>query len=106
MSKISPITMRVLHRYLGFFLAGIMFIYSVSGIVLIFRTTDFLKKEIQNHKELVPGLDGEKLGKELKMREFKADKVEGDIVYFKNGTYNKTTGVADFTTKELPFFSR
>ncbi|MBL0302615.1 MAG: hypothetical protein IPP61_09705 [Cytophagaceae bacterium] len=104
MSKISPITMRVLHRYLGFFLAGIMFIYSVSGIVLIFRTTDFLKKEIQNHKELVPGLDGEKLGKELKMREFKSDKVEGDIVYFKNGTYNKATGVADYTTKELPFF--
>lgn len=104
MSKNSPVTMRVLHRYLGFFLAGIMFIYAVSGMVLIFRTTDFLKKEVQNHKELEPGLEGEKLGKELKIREFKAEKVEGDTVYFKTGTYNKATGVADFTTKELPFF--
>ena len=28
-------TMRVYHRYLGFFLAGIMSVYAISGIVLI-----------------------------------------------------------------------
>ena len=33
-------TFRILHRYLGFFLAGIMMIYAVSGITLIFRNTD------------------------------------------------------------------
>ena len=38
-------TMRVFHRYLGFFLAGIMAVYSISGIVLIFRETEFLKSE-------------------------------------------------------------
>ncbi len=37
--------MRVIHRYLGFFLVGIMAVYSLSGIVLIFRDTDFLKQE-------------------------------------------------------------
>ena len=36
-------TMRIYHRYLGFFLAGIMAVYAISGIVLIFRDTDFLK---------------------------------------------------------------
>lgn len=33
--------MRVYHRYLGFFLAGIMAVYAISGVVLIFRDTDF-----------------------------------------------------------------
>jgi uncharacterized iron-regulated membrane protein len=49
MSDVSK-NMRIYHRYLGFFLAGIMAIYSVSGIIMIFRDTDFLKKE--NHKVL------------------------------------------------------
>lgn len=40
--------MRTYHRYLGFFLAGIMAMYSISGIVLIFRDTDFLKKETRH----------------------------------------------------------
>jgi len=38
-------SMRIYHRYLGFFLAGIMAIYALSGIVLIFRDTNFLKQE-------------------------------------------------------------
>ena len=33
-------TMRVYHRYLGFFLAGIMAVYATSRMVLIFRNTD------------------------------------------------------------------
>lgn len=35
--------MGIFHRYLGFFLAGIMIVYAVSGIVLTFRNTDYLK---------------------------------------------------------------
>jgi hypothetical protein len=35
--------MRVTHRYLGYFLAGIMAVYAVSGIILVYRDTDFLK---------------------------------------------------------------
>ena len=37
--------MRIIHRYLGFFLAGIMAVYALSGIVLIFRDTNIFKKE-------------------------------------------------------------
>ena len=37
--------MRITHRYLGFFMAGIMAVYSLSGILMIYRDTDFLKKE-------------------------------------------------------------
>jgi uncharacterized membrane protein len=95
--------MRIYLRYLGYFLAGIMAMYALSGITLIFRDTDFLKKEIQHEKKLNPGLAAEALGKELKIKGLKIDKEEGDIQIFKQGTYNKSTGEVKYTTIELPY---
>jgi uncharacterized iron-regulated membrane protein len=95
-------TMRIVHRYLGFFLAGIMAVYALSGITLIFRDTSFLKQEKQVVKTVKPNAKAEDLGKILEIREFKAQREEGDVVYFKNGTYNKKTGVADYKTEHLP----
>jgi uncharacterized iron-regulated membrane protein len=95
-------TMRIVHRYLGFFLAGIMAVYALSGIILIFRDSDFLKEEKQVIKTVKPNASGEDLGRMLKIRGFKAEREEGDFVYFKDGTYNKKTGAADYKTKELP----
>jgi len=95
--------MRTIHRYLGFFLVGIMFVYAISGIVLIFRDTDFLKNETNVEKQLVPGIQKDQLGQELKIKKLKVEKEEGDIMYFKNGTYNKKTGLANYTLKELPY---
>lgn len=95
--------MRVLHRYLGFFLAGIMAVYAISGIVLIFRETDFLKTETIEEVKIAPNVKNELIGKELGMRKYQFDREEGDMVYFKNGDYNKKTGVAHITKKELPY---
>ncbi|MEQ1587790.1 MAG: hypothetical protein ABL895_18030 [Cyclobacteriaceae bacterium] len=53
--------MRVYHRYLGYFLAGIMAVYSISGITMIFRDTDFLKRETQVERTLKPNLKNEEL---------------------------------------------
>lgn len=104
MSKSSiNTTMRVYHRYLGFFLSGIMAVYALSGTVLIFRETDFLKSEKKIEKALPPDVKIEELGKALKIRDLKIDKEENGIMYFKNGTYNKETHVAQYTVKELPF---
>jgi hypothetical protein len=96
--------MRVYHRYLGFFLAGIMAVYSISGISLIFRDTNFLKSEKQTERQLKPNLSNEELGRELRMRDLKVNKEEGDIISFKQGTYNKATGVANYSTMELASF--
>ncbi|MBC5838534.1 PepSY domain-containing protein [Flavobacterium muglaense] len=95
-------TMRIVHRYLGFFLAGIMAVYALSGIVLIFRDTSFLKNEKQIVKTVAPNATEEKLGKLLEVKRLKVDREEGDVLYFKDGTYNKKTGVANYKTKELP----
>jgi hypothetical protein len=94
--------MRIYHRYLGFFLAGIMAVYALSGTLLIFRDTDFLKIESVVKKELAPNLPAEELGRALRVRDFKVDKEEGGIVYFKTGTYNSTTGIAEYSVRQLP----
>jgi hypothetical protein len=94
--------MRVIHRYLGFFLAGIMAVYALSGVLLIFRDTDFLKQKKQVVQMIKPNASEKEIGEQLKMRQFKVDKTEGDLLYFRDGTYNKSTGKAEITVKELP----
>ncbi|MGV6862232.1 MAG: PepSY domain-containing protein [Putridiphycobacter sp.] len=101
MKKNTSMNMRILHRYLGFFLAGIMAVYAISGILLIFRETDFLKSEIYEEKQLEANLTAEQLGPQLRMR-VKVDKTEAGVMYFRQGTYNTETGLAKTTRKELP----
>jgi len=94
--------MRIYHRYLGYFLAGIMAVYAISGMVMIFRDTDFLKSERINEKTFPPDIKVEDLGKALRIRDFKIVKEENDLLYFESGSFNKKTGIATYTTKELP----
>ena len=96
--------MRIYHRYLGFFLAGIMAVYAISGFTMIFRDTDFLKSDHKNEKQLRPGIKPEDLGRELRIRDLKVTKEAGDSIYFAQGTYNKSTGMAVYTTREWPYF--
>jgi hypothetical protein len=96
--------MRIYHRYLGFFLAGIMAIYSISGVIMIFRETSFLKKDVHKVMTVAANLKNEEIGPAIKIKNLKTTEELGDVVKFKEGTYNRTTGVADFTVKELPYF--
>ena len=95
--------MRVVHRYLGFFLAGVMAVYALSGIVLVFRKTDFLKQEKRVETQLAANLPDQEIGKALRIRDFAAERTEGEMVYFKAGTYDRSTGLAVQTKKELPY---
>jgi hypothetical protein len=63
------------------FLAGIMYMLLVNYINF-FRDTDFLKQE-KRWKSVASNLSGEDLGKTLKIKKFKAEREEGDVVYFK-----------------------
>lgn len=95
--------MRLLHRNVGFFLIGFVIIYSLSGIVLIYRDTDLLKKEKKIITDLPAGLKSSEVGTALKIRDFKTLKTEANIIYFQNGSYNSLTGRAEYTVKELVF---
>ena len=96
-------SMRIWHRYLGFFLAGIMAVYSLSGILMIFRQTDFLKQEKTFERTLEPNMPVAELGREIGIRDLKIEKEEGPVQFFKQGNYNKETGAVKYSTKELPY---
>lgn len=93
--------MRIVHRYLGFFLTGIMAVYAIGGMVMIFRETDFLKHEVIVEQQLDPGLTGGELSPKLRMG-VKVEKTEGDVLYFDQGKYNVRTGLATVRKMELP----
>lgn len=95
--------MRITHRYLGFFMAGIMAMYSISGILLIYRDSDFLKKEKVINKTIAKNLSDKELGKELKIRDLEVMKQQNETLFFEKGFYNKQTGQVKYTKKEMPF---
>ena len=95
---------RIIHRYLGFYLAGIMAVYSISGIALIFRKTDVFKKEVKITKTISPNLSVKDLESTLKIKNLYVNSIEGNLVYFDKGRYNKLTGDVIYSKKELPYF--
>ncbi|WP_026232380.1 PepSY domain-containing protein [Neolewinella persica] len=97
------IKMRVIHRYLGFFLAGVMAMYAISGIVLIFRNNDTFKQEIKIEQTVAAELSGPALGQAIKFKNLKFTRTEGDMDYFDDGSYNRATGEVTYSKKELPF---
>lgn len=103
MRKLSK-QMRILHRYIGYFMAGIMAVYAISGILLIYRDTDFLKSEKKYDKVVEKNIPEEKLGKELKIKGLEVKERKDGLIIFAQGTYNSKTGQAIYTKKELPYF--
>ena len=97
-------TFRILHRYLGYFLAGVMMVYALSGITLIFRKTNTFKVSIEKEMTVAPGLDAIGLGKVLRIRNLTPIDNEGSLMVFEQGVYNTITGEADYTVKELPYW--
>jgi len=95
--------MRIFHRYLGFFLGGIMAVYAISGIVLIFRKTDTFKIERQETFVLEQPTPTDKLGEALNIKNFEVEKEQNELVIFNGGTYNINTRTANITRKELPY---
>lgn len=95
--------MRILHRYLGFFLSGIMAIYAISGIVLIFRDSDTFKKTVVIEQTLAPDLTEQAVAKAINNKKLKFTKEEEGVFYFTEGTYNISSGAVSYSKKELPY---
>jgi len=94
---------RGLHRDLGFFAAGLIVIYALSGMLLVYRDTDLMKADIQVKKKLAPNMESAKVGETLRLKNFKVTKTEGETVWFEGGSYNVTTGMAVYTSREIIF---
>ncbi len=95
--------MRIWHRYLGFYLVGIMAVYAVSGMTLIFRKTDTFKKEIKIQKILSSGLTETQLVKALSEDELNIISSQDDFILFETGTYNRISGEVLYKKMEYPW---
>ncbi|MEW9798904.1 hypothetical protein [Alteromonas sp. CYL-A6] len=95
-------TLRKYHRWLGFFLAGIMSVYAISGILLIFRPTDFMKFENVTVHQLSPALSAANVADTLKVKGLKVVSETPEKVILNMGEYDKASGAATVTTKEYP----
>ncbi len=102
MSVKTASTFRKYHRMIGFFLAGVMIIYASSGVLLIFRTTDFLKFEHITEQQLPQELSVIELGQQLRLKNFRVTEEHSDHILFVQGQYSKTDGIARITTKRYP----
>ena len=91
--------MRSLHRDIGFLTIGLTLVYALSGVLLIYRNTDFMKIDRVEEKQLATNLLGNELGPELRIRNFKVEREEGGVIYFKEGTYDAATGKSVVTRK-------
>ncbi len=101
-SQKTAIAFRKYHRLLGFFLAGIMMIYAVSGVLLIFRETGFLKYEYQIEKHLPSNLSQNELREALGIKRFRVLEKTAEEVVFESGSYDKATGLAVYSVKQYP----
>ncbi|MDO5523937.1 MAG: hypothetical protein Q4G48_07835 [Bacteroidia bacterium] len=91
--------MRVLHRDIGFLTIGLTIVYALSGVLLIYRNTDFMKVSKTEEMQLETGLKGGNLGPQLRIRSFNVEREEGSNIFFKEGVYNAETGIATVTRK-------
>lgn len=90
---------RILHRDIGFFVIGLTVIYCISGILLIYRDTGFLKNELQIEKTLEAGLSENRLLQTLKLKEAKITGIDENEIRFSGGTYNRYSGEVSYVTK-------
>ncbi len=95
--------MRSWHRDVGFFIIGMVIIYALSGIILIFRESNLLKHKVKVERTITPNLEAMDLKKELHRKELNGIRIDGDNIFFDDGQYNKITGIAAYTTTETIF---
>ena len=103
MKKDSYYYFRLIHRYLGFYLVGIIAVYAIRGITLIFRKGDTFKKSVTENIQLAPKLEIKSLANQLKIKDLNITNIEGDVYYFDQGQYNIKSGKATYTVKKIPF---
>ena len=95
---------RNLHRDIGFIVVGLTVIYVLSGILLIYRDSDFLKFEKVVEKTVSINLNEKDLGNALHIRNIEVIENKGDSIVFSNGVYCKSTGAVQYTEKTHPEF--
>lgn len=106
MSKGIHYYMRVLHRDIGFFVISLTVIYCLSGIVLTYEDTDFLKSEKLIEQQLAPELPPMMIARLVRDKGFQVVNFENGVVYFRGiqtrGSYDTVTGQLSYMGMKYP----
>ena len=100
--------MRILHRDIGFLMIGLTLVFSLSGILLVYRQTDLLKSDTQVTRSVAADLSADDLGKALRLRKLSVDGDDGRYLQFRSapslrdGVYDRQSGSVTFVEKRLP----
>jgi len=100
--------MRILHRDIGFLLIGLTLVFSLSGILLVYRQTDLLKSDTVVTRTVAGELSANDLVKALHLRKVKIDGDDGRYLQFssdpavRDGQYDRQSGAVTFVEKRLP----
>lgn len=99
--------MRILHRDIGFLMIGLTLVFSLSGILLVYRQTDLLKSDTVVTRTEASGLAAEDLARTLRLRKIKVDSDDGHDLMFssdsvRGGKYDRESGAVTYTEKQLP----
>jgi hypothetical protein len=106
--KTLTYTMRVLHRDIGFLMIGLTLVFALSGILLVYRSTDFMKSETQVTRTLEADMKIEDVGRALHLRKLDVGEDDGRRVAFSSGamasdgSYDRETGEVSYTAQQLP----
>lgn len=75
----------------------------LAASYLFFATLIFCNKKKQVNKQIKVNAEAYELGQLLGIKQLKIEKIEDNLIYFDSGTYDRNTGLAEYTVKELPF---
>jgi hypothetical protein len=101
-------TMRILHRDVGFLMIGLTLVFSLSGLLLVYRPTGFLKSDTAVSRTVEEGLSAQDIGRALHMRRLEVVSDDGRTVLFsgapavRNGKYDRQSGAVSYTEQRLP----
>jgi hypothetical protein len=95
--------LRALHRDVGYLVVGLTLVFTLSGVLLVYRDTGLLQRATSVETKLTPGLEPDAVGAALRTRDFRVLRTAGDVVYFTGGSYDRRTGLAVHTERSYAF---
>lgn len=99
--------MRSLHRDIGYFVIGLTIIFSLSGLLLVFRDTGFLKYPTVVTKDLPAEMRTDEVQSALRLKRVKVVEDNGNTYRIVSGNeeiglYDLVSGRAEYTVDSYP----
>ena len=80
-----------------------MAVYAISGVALIFRDTDILKKKYDFNLLVETNLNADELVEAIELKRLREVREENGMIYFKEGSYNKASGEVNYSQIKPPY---